>query len=411
MKVEIIVIGDEILLGRVTDTNSGFLARELDPLGWTVERVTVIGDSHAEITDAIRRGLDRADIVLTTGGLGPTRDDITKQALMDVFGGSLRHDPEVLENARRIMESRGRKFNALTATQADVPSSCRVIQNPYGTAPVMLFEHKGKQLVAMPGVPAETWCVFPQLVLPQLIALHPEDSRPTTHRSLTVAGIAESAIAELLAEWEDANPGIHLAYLPNAGIVRLRIDAVDEAAAEKAQAEIAAILERYLISLNDSDIAQTLIQKLISNKLTIATAESCTGGNIAHRLTLIPGSSAAVMGGVVSYANSVKTDLLGVDPEAIAAHGAVSEIVAGQMAEGVRNLCRADIAIATSGIAGPTGAVPRKPVGTVCMALATPYATFTSTHLFPGDRERVIERATQQALLLAIDEIKKIEKF
>lgn len=409
MKVRIVVIGDEILLGRVTDTNSGMLARMIDPEGWSVDGVEVCGDSGESITAAVSRALAEADVVLTTGGLGPTRDDITKQVLISIFGGELRHSPEVMANVTRMMEARGLTVNELTATQALVPDSCEIIQNPAGTAPVMLFRKEGKTLVAMPGVPAETQAVFPSAVLPRLLELYPSAAGCRLHRTLIVEGIPESAVAMRLEEWENAlPPQLHLAYLPNAGMVRLRIDAAGAAPEtltpliDKAHAELCDIMADHLLCDRDATPAEYLLHLLTERGLSIATAESCTGGNIAHTLTLIPGSSAAMRGGVVAYSNEVKTSLLGVDPAVIADHGAVSIPVVEQMALGATRACGADIAIATSGIAGPGGATPGKPVGTVCIAVTGPGGTVSHTLRFPGNREQVIFRATQRALILAI---------
>lgn len=406
MKVSIIVIGDEILLGRVTDTNSGFLSRTIDPLGWQVTDIATVADSREEIVAAVRRAMTRSDIVLTTGGLGPTRDDITKQALIDCFGGTLREDRAVVDNARSIMESRGLRFNDLTATQGLVPDSCEAIVNTVGTAPLMLFRRDGHTLVAMPGVPAETRTMFPAEVLPRLIRLH-QGARPvfTAHRSLLVGGIPESAIAEHLAPWEDTLPAaLHLAYLPDSGIVRLRLDGIGpdrnalDTLIDDAHASLARLVSPWLLDTTDRPLAQIVIDTLRDKGLMLATAESCTGGNIAHTLTLVPGSSASFAGSVVAYSNTVKETVLGVDPAAIAAYGAVSIPVAEQMARGALDACHADIAVSTTGIAGPGGAVPGKPVGTVCIAVATPAATVSATHRFAGDRERIIHRATIEAL-------------
>ncbi len=416
MKVSIIVIGDEILLGRVTDTNSGFLSRTIDPLGWQVTDVATVADRHDDILDAIDRAMKRSDIVLTTGGLGPTRDDITKQALTDYFGGGLHLDEQVLDNARRLMESRGRAFNDLTATQAMVPDNCEVIVNTAGTAPIMVFDKDGHTLVAMPGVPAETETMFPGKVLPRLMErFGNSDRRYLSHRSLLVGGIAESAIAEHLASWEDSlQEGLHLAYLPNYGIVRLRIDGsgTDKAELEKlmdkTHADLAGLMDEWLLDTTERTLPQIVLDTLVKKSLTIATAESCTGGNIAHSLTLVPGSSAAVAGGVVAYSNKVKQHVLDVKAETLERHGAVSTAVAGEMAEGVRRSCLADVGVSTTGIAGPTGATDGKPVGTVCIAVSTPSGTTSTRHHFPGNRSQVIERATTTALVCLLKQLKQL---
>ncbi len=403
------MIGDEILIGRVTDTNSGMLARMLEPVGWTVAGVETCGDSAASISGAINQAMADADIVLTTGGLGPTRDDITKQVLMDIFGGELRLDPDVAANVERIMSRRGLKVNALTATQAMVPTSCEVLENRAGTAPGMLFSKDGKTLVAMPGVPAETRTMFPDVVLPRLLSLYGEECGSVQHRTLIVEGIPESEIAERLAAWEDALPAsMHLAYLPNMSVVRLRIDGTGNDAAalaqkmDRAHAELCELMADHLLCDHDATPEEQLLKMLTDRGLTIATAESCTGGNIAHTLTLVPGSSAAVKGGVVAYSNEVKESLLGVSPLTLQANGAVSEPVVEEMALGALAACEADIAVATSGIAGPSGAVPGKPVGTVCIAVADSNGSDSMRFRFPGNRADVINRATQRALIMAI---------
>lgn len=413
MDISIIVIGDELLIGQVTDTNSGEIARHIAPEGWTVAQVQVVADEAEAISRAIGQAFGRTRVVITTGGLGPTKDDITKQVLCREFGGELRRDESVLENVKQVIEKRGLKLNDLTRAQADVPTSCRVIQNRVGTAPIMWFDSPRGVLVAMPGVPFETREMFASEVFPQLLRRFPSDEA-VEHRTLKVTGISESALAERIAEWEMALPEhAHLAYLPRPGVVRLRIDvrhtdrAFAMAEADRLHSELCASLYDLLLTDRDESEARTLLRLLQEHGLTVSTAESCTGGNIAHLITLEPGSSAAMLGGVVSYANSVKTGILGVNPEAIESVGAVSELVAGQMAQGVCRATGADLGISTSGIAGPGGATPGKPVGTVCMGVCLDGQVWTYTFHFPGSRDRVIDRASYTALILGIRALKQ----
>lgn len=412
MKTTIIVIGDELLIGQVTDTNSGMIARLMAPHGWEVEQVMTVADDREAIREAVGRALDSTPVVLTTGGLGPTKDDITKAVLTDIFGGELREDPDVLANVREVVERRGLKLNDLTAAQAIVPTSCRVIQNRVGTAPLMWFERTdGHILVAMPGVPFETREMFSTEVMPMLLKRFPSPDN-IEHRTLVVADISESALATRLAPWESALPPYaHLAYLPEPGVVRLRIDGRHTDAGflkkeiDRLADELALLAAGNLMCRGDITPARCLLDMLVERHLTVGTAESCTGGNIAHTITAEPGSSAAMLGGVVSYSNDVKRRLLGVSEASLEAHGAVSIPVVKEMASGARKALGCDIALATSGIAGPGGAVPGKPVGTVCIAVATPWGLWADTFHFPGNRERVIDRATTTAIIRAIREL------
>lgn len=407
MKTAIIAIGDELLLGQVTDTNSGAIARMIDPAGWSVEWVKVIHDDADAITTAVDEAFDAADVVLTTGGLGPTKDDITKLTLCRYFGGELRHDPSVLENIKEVFSKRGIQLNPLTEAQALVPTSCRVIQNRVGTAPIMWFERTdGKVLVSMPGVPFETLQMFEAEVFPQLLKKFHSDEH-IAHRCVIVEGLTESKVAMQLDEWEEALPPfIHLAYLPKPGIIRLRLDGrnVDgqllESTLDRLHGELCHRFADHLLADADLTPEESLLRRLRAKGYTVATAESCTGGNIAHRITAIAGCSDCYLGSVVSYDNNVKINLLGVNPDTISAHGVVSEEVVAQMAEGARRAIGTDCAIATSGIAGPSGATPGKPVGTVCIAIATPDGTKAATYHFPGTRDRVIDRASTTALTL-----------
>lgn len=404
MRLSIIVIGDEILIGQVTDTNSGAVARMFGPMGWTVRNIYTIGDGYDEIFETVNRAMDESDLVITTGGLGPTKDDITKGVMTDIFGGELIHDPAVTENIHEVFSKRGLKMNPLTEAQAMVPSSCRVVQNRFGTAPVMWFERGGKVLVSMPGVPFETEGMLPEVARLVKERFHADET--LLHHSLMVAGITESALAQHLADFEDSlGQGLHLAYLPTPGLIRLRLDGRGtdgsgiELRFDEAVNRLKSRLGDLMIYDGDAAAAEILLRKLADRKLTVATAESCTGGNIAHRLTSIPGSSESFLGGVVSYANEVKSGVLGVNPADIEAHGAVSREVVEQMAVGACRATGARCSMATSGIAGPGGGSDEKPVGTVWMAWAADGHVESRVFHFPGNRLRVIDRATTEALL------------
>ena len=419
MKTSVIVIGDELLIGQVTDTNSGFLARTMAPYGWEVEWIQTVPDTEEAITRAVNEALERSQVVLTTGGLGPTKDDITKSTLCKIFGGTLREDPAVTENILEVFKKRGLKLNELTARQAWVPTSAHVIQNRVGTAPVMWFETEEPRhvLVAMPGVPFETEHVFSHEVLPRLLETFPSQYA-VSHRTLMVSDITESALAMRLAHWEESLPKhLHLAYLPKPGLIRLRLDGHSrqrdtlEREIDQAVAELKALCSENLLYDGDATPAEILLHELKKHGATVATAESCTGGNIARLITSIPGSSECMQGGVVAYSNDVKANVLGVDRNALATYGAVSEPVVLQMAQGACRVTNASIAVATSGIAGPGGGTDVKPVGTVCIAAASATGeTIVHTYHFPGNRSRVVDRASTTALLMAIRHLRNLPK-
>lgn len=408
MKASIIIIGDEILLGQVVDTNSSEIARTLAPDGWQTVLTRVTGDNADDIRDAIEQAMACSDLVVTTGGLGPTKDDITKTVLMSIFGGHPEFNPEVLENVERVFARRNLRLNALTRNQALVPTSCRVIQNRVGTAPGMIFRRGNKALISMPGVPFEAVDMLHHGLMPAVREMFMPDIL-MRHHTLIVSGITESDLAERLAEWEEALPAfIHLAYLPTPGYIRLRLDGsyadadILENAFQSALSSLTALVSPFLIHDGDASLAEILINRLRAEGLTVATAESCTGGNIAHAITIVPGCSDVMLGGVVSYANEVKTQVLGVAEDDISNHGAVSEEVVTAMARGACRITGASCAMATSGIAGPGGGTPEKPVGTVWIAVSTPRGTTAKRVQLPGNRQRVIERATSEAILMLI---------
>ena len=406
MLYDIIVIGDELLIGQVADTNSGWISRHLKPYGWEVKKVLVIGDNENDIVASVEDCMAEVDAVLVTGGLGPTKDDITKGSLKKCFGGEICHSQEVEDNVRKIFEKRGIVMNELTLAQADVPTSCRVIQNQVGTAPIMWFEREGKVLVSMPGVPFETETMMEREVIPQLISRF-NGGEDIEFRTFVVAGIPESDLAIKLNDFENELPEfLHLAYLPDGGIVRLRLSgaladsAVINDAMDTYGKKLQTILGDAIICCDDEPLAQIIGKLLRSKHLTLSTAESCTGGNIAHAITEIAGSSEYFVGSVVSYTNGIKHKVLNVQKSTLSEHGAVSQPTVEQMACGVSELMGTDCAVSTSGIAGPGGAEPGKPVGTVWIAAKFKNKVVSHCFLLPGNRERVIKRATTEALLL-----------
>ncbi|MDE6191582.1 MAG: CinA family nicotinamide mononucleotide deamidase-related protein [Muribaculum sp.] len=414
MNISIIAIGTELLIGQVIDTNSGDIARKFAPHGWRVNDVQVVDDDAYQITRAIERAFESSDVVITTGGLGPTKDDITKSTLRDYFGGEMQEDQSVLENIKRVFEERGLTLNALTAQQAVVPTSCKVIQNTVGTAPIMWFEKDSKVLVSMPGVPFETREMLDSAVIPALLDRFKSDVN-IEHRCVLVTGYTESLLAMTIAEWEDALPSfLHLAYLPKPGLVRLRIDGVHHDKdilineIDRQHKQLCDMLGDHVLCDRDTPIEALLIDELRARGMSLSTAESCTGGNIAHVLTEIPGCSDIFNGGLVAYSNQVKENILGVSATTLERHGAVSEEVVKEMVTGACKALNTDCAIATSGIAGPGGGTAEKPVGTVCIGVKTPDTIFTNTYHFPGTRQRVIERATMTAIVKAIELIRNI---
>lgn len=405
MQAEIITIGDELLIGQVVDTNSAWLGSTLGDDGIKVIQITSVQDHAAQIVQAVNDALSRADIVLMTGGLGPTKDDITKKTLAEMFGMKLVRNEQVYEMVGKQLALRGIAFTELNQGQALVPDGCTVLPNRNGTAPGMWFERDGKVLISMPGVPFEMKALVKDEVLPRLRKHFALDAN--VHRTIITFGLAESILADTIASWEEALPPyLHLAYLPSALCIRLRLSAY-EIDRQKAEQEIESQIEKlskviphYIIGSEDDSLESVTGTLLKTRGETLATAESCTGGNIAHRFTAMPGASEYFKGGVVAYSNEVKIALLGVDPESLNRYGAVSQSVAEQMAEGVRRATGVTYGISTTGIAGPTGGTPEKPVGTVWMAVATPNGVFSRRMVFGSVRSQNIERASSNCINL-----------
>ena len=410
MFAEIITIGDELLIGQVTDTNSAWMGRELNKVGIEVIRVVSVRDRADEITEAVDDAMNRADIVLMTGGLGPTKDDITKQTLCAYFDTELVFSEEVFENIKRVLASKI-PMNALNKSQAMVPKDCLVINNRVGSASVSWFEKKGKVLVSMPGVPQEMITVMSEEVIPRLRKKF--DTDVIIHKTFTVKNYPESVLAEKLESWEEVLPeSIKLAYLPKPGIIRLRLTGRGRDK-EAVQSQISVegcklkdILGDAIFDEEDTPL-EILIGNLLREKnLTVSTAESCTGGSIAAKLTSVPGSSDYFKGGIVAYSNEIKESLLGVSPETLKKQGAVSEETVIEMVKGSMKALKTDCAVSTSGIAGPGGGTKEKPVGTVWIAAAYKNEIRTVKQDTDRGREMNVERAGNNAFLLLLDLLK-----
>ena len=414
MRATIITIGDEILIGQIVDTNSASISRKLNAIGITIGEKISIADSRDAIVTTVERATKESQVVIITGGLGPTKDDITKTTLAEMFGSKLRYDQAEGEHIRQLLARRGIAFTELNRSQALVPECCTVLHNAYGTAPGMWFDTPQRGVVvSLPGVPFEMEHLMDDVVVPRLTEHF--DLRSIVHRTLITRGIAESILAERIAAWEDALPEyMHLAYLPAPNIVRLRLSAYDVDKAEATKAiecefnKLSAIIGDNIVGYEGESIEHLIHQMLTERGLTLAVAESCTGGAIASKFTAMAGASQYFLAGVVSYSNESKRDILGVRMADIEQYGAVSEEVARQMAEGVRRVTGSDYALATTGIAGPGGGSEAKPVGTVWMALATPTATYAQMRNSGNDRGQVISRATAYALDMLYDELKKL---
>ena len=403
MKAEIISIGDELLVGQTVNTNASWIAGQLNLQGIEVLRITTIPDTHDEIINALREAAGRATAVLITGGLGPTRDDITKQALCDYFGSRLVFHEPSYENIIDLFGSRGLPVRDVNRRQAEIPHNCIPIHNANGTAPGMWLENYGIIYVSMPGVPFEMQPMITDFVIPELLKIKKGDH--IVHKMIMTQGVGESFLAEIIREWEDRLPvNFRLAYLPQPGMVRLRITGRgnEPLALEKELGrltlELAELIPQYVFGY-DEDSPEEVIGKLLKEKnATLSTAESCTGGYIAHLITSVPGSSAYFTGSVIAYSNTIKTSVLGVKEQTLRAHGAVSKQTVTEMAEGVRRKFKTDYSIAVSGIAGPEGGTPQKPVGTVWIAVAGPRGVQARKFLFGRNRERNIRLAGLTAL-------------
>ena len=411
MKATIITIGDEILIGQILDTNSRYISRALNAHGIVVAERTSIGDDRTQIVETLDRALSQSEVVIITGGLGPTKDDITKHTLCDYFGSTLRYDEVEAEHIRTLLAVRNIAFNDLNRGQAMVPECCTVLHNAHGTAPGMWFEQNGRVVVSLPGVPFEMQHLIDEEVMPRLKARF--ELREIVHRTMITFGIAESILAERIAKWEEALPDyIRLAYLPAPNVVRLRLSAYEVEGKEMRHEidnlfeELRSIIPDNIAGFEEASVEELVHNILINKGLTLATAESCTGGAIASKFTAQAGASAYFLCGVVSYSNESKNSVLGVEMSDITHFGAVSEQVAKAMAQGARAISGADFAISTTGIAGPTGGSKEKPVGTVWIGVATPNRCFAVLKNCGTDRSQIISRATAYAIAMLYEELK-----
>lgn len=409
-EVEIINIGDELLIGQVVNTNAADMAKMLNKAGFDVRKTSVIGDEAEIIRSSLQSAMQRAAVVLITGGLGPTKDDITKKVLAEEFDSSLIMNEQVRVHVERYFASKGLPFTPTNAEQALVPDKCRVVFNSVGTAPGMCFEKNGKLVFSMPGVPFEMRTMMPEVI--EIMKQHFK-SEAVEYKTLLVSGIGESFLSDKLEGFEANLPrGISLAYLPKGGTIRLRLTAkgadrnkVTDMLGKQTELLLASVKD-YFMGFECDNLAETLGERLSENGKTVATAESCTGGNIAHLITLVAGSSRYYKGSVVSYANEVKEKVLGVRAGDLQQYGAVSEEVVKQMAEGVKRLLKTDYAIATSGIAGPSGGSDEKPVGTVWIAVAGERDCVAEKFLFNTTRDNFIERTSNQAILMLLHQMR-----
>lgn len=412
MNVTIVNIGDELLIGQVVNTNASSMSKMLTNIGVEVREVVVIGDSGDAILQALSRSLAESDAVILTGGLGPTKDDITKKVLCDFFHSELVENQMALDNVRRLFEARGYELTPINRQQAWVPRCCTVINNIKGTAPGMWFEREGKVVVSLPGVPFEMENLMATEVLPRLQAhFH---TGYIVNKNILVQGIGESFLSDLIEPWELSLPAnIRLAYLPQAGMVKLRLTARGDDS-ETLHGQIITLVKKlyllagqYIVGEDMETLPEAVAQILSVNAKTLAAAESCTGGAIASKITSLAGASKYFRGGVVAYSNEVKECTLGVQHATLEQRGAVSEATVVEMAQGVRQQLGADYGVATSGIAGPSGGTADKPVGTVWMAVSGPKGVYSQMKKYGDDRLRTIERACNEVFSMLIHQIKK----
>lgn len=407
--VKNISIGDELLIGQVINTNAAWLGEHLSEAGYNLKSVLTIGDSEKAILGAFEACMD-ADLVLVTGGLGPTADDITKPTVCKFFGTELVFNQKAYDNLASIFNRRGFTMSERNRGQAFLPKSCTYIQNSYGTAPCMWLEKNGVVFVFMPGVPFEMKGIFNDELLSRFKQRF--KSIPYEKRVIMTTGIGESFLADKIKDWEENLPDfLSLAYLPQYGLVRLRLSGRHENAEflhetlDKETEKLSALIRENVFAVDDVSIENVVFHLLINKGATFATAESCTGGNMAHRITMIPGSSDVFKGTAVTYATESKTNVLGVQKQVIDEFGVVSQQVVEAMAEGVRRVYGADYGLASTGVAGPGGGTEENPVGTVWLGVATPDGVISKRFNFGNSRENVIERATVMAYEMLRNEL------
>lgn len=401
MKIEIITIGDEILIGQIVDTNAAWMARELTQQGFEIAAITTVGDRSDQIISALDIGFERADILLLTGGVGPTNDDITKHTLCQYFHTALEFNEEVLLNIESLFLKRNIPLNQITRNQAYVPVNAMVIQNSVGTAPILWFGKEEKVLVSMPGVPYEMKTAMAGDIIPRLLAQFQVNDYVA--RFYLVVGITESGLATRLVEYENQlPPGFSLAYLPSFGYIRLRLSVWGKENSEEMKQQsrkLKQMLGDHFVAKSQKTPEALLGERLRKKKHTISTAESCTGGYIAHRITVVPGASDYFEGSIVSYDNRIKEALLNVDGHTIETYGVVSSEVVRQMAVNVVDKLKTDCSIAVSGIMGPDGGTKNKPVGTVWISTFCDGELLTQQYQVGSSRVENIERTANLAIL------------
>lgn len=410
MNVEIITIGDEILQGQIIDTNSAWIAQQLLPLHIRVVQITSIPDRAEVIRHALDDAKSRAELILVTGGLGPTKDDVTKSTVAAYFNTRLVRNEQVLHHVRELFKRMNKDMPKINEAQADVLENGEILFNEYGTAPGLWIEEDGKCFAFLPGVPYEMKYLIETRILPKIQHFH--SRQKLVNRYILTVGLGESHLATQIADIEDELPPyIKLAFLPKIGIVRLRLTGSGEGDIEQEVDgfvdRIAQRLRDHVVAREDISFEAALVRKMTEQTWTLATAESCTGGNIAKRVAEINGASSMFKGGIVAYHNDIKVNLLGVGQRSLDHHGAVSEQVVKEMAIGAQRTLQTDFAVATSGIAGPSGGTAEKPVGTVWVAVASPTDVFAKKFHFHQDRLLNIERATSQAFLLLWQQIRR----
>ncbi|REJ80586.1 MAG: competence/damage-inducible protein A [Bacteroidetes bacterium] len=407
----LIIIGEEILIGQVTDTNSGWIARRLNEIGIRIGSIHTVSDESNAILDVLEKTLESSSIILMTGGLGPTKDDITKKTLCDFFNCQLVQDADSLENIRRIFSERNLQITPINEAQANVPEVCKTLLNLNGTAPGMWFDYDDKIIVSMPGVPYEMKGIMESHVIPGLKQkfLLP----PVIHETILTQGIGESWLSDRIEEWELKLPShIRLAYLPSPGLVRLRLSAFGKSESQlRAEMnnhvhELEKLISPFIYGRNDDRLESVAGRLLKDNSKSLSVAESCTGGELSHKITSVAGCSDYFIGSVIAYSNHVKVAELGVKKSSIEKYGAVSEIVAKEMASGIRKKFNSDYAIATTGVAGPGGGTSDKPVGTVWIAVEGPERVESKMFQLGVSRERNILEACQNALHMLIKMIR-----
>ena len=412
MKAEIITIGDEILIGQIVDTNSAFIAKELNKIGISVKQISTVEDERSHILEALNEAKVRADIIIVTGGLGPTKDDITKDCLCEFFEDKLVNNEEVLKHIEFLFEKYiDTPISDLNRKQAMLPSKALALMNKFGTAPGMWFESEGKAYVSLPGVPFEMKALIEDEVIPRL---QQNFKRPVIlHKTVLTYGMGESAIAEKIEDWEDGLPPyIRLAYLPNLGRVRLRLTAKGDNeehlknSVESLISDLHSIIGDIIVGYEDDEPVEIQISRLLlKNKATIATAESCTGGRLGSLFATPPGASNYYKGSVVSYATSSKVDVLKIDKKLIEEHSVVSEEVAMAMAKNVREIFKTDYAISTTGNAGPAKGDSDADIGTVFIGIATPDKVYAKKFTFGNHRDKVIGKAVNKSIELIREEL------